>query len=212
MYARLFTRGWDVFAPGLPICFHQWQRSSRPHTWQQAAADLAHATEQPGHARGQAGQAAVVGQAGQAADKRAQERWRSQSKVRYVCGMQPWPGLAGEAVGAGSEQEPEPVSGPGFEPGTSKVGHRGGAEGQQGRGGVGVTAGGQSAPPGWQVGGMWGLGTVRSLAQLEEHLGVCFAAQTVSESPYPGLQTRTTSATLPHSPAPSCSRAYSFEL
>jgi len=32
MLARLFTHGWDVFCPGCPIAFHQWERSARPHT------------------------------------------------------------------------------------------------------------------------------------------------------------------------------------
>eukprot|EP00198_Chlamydomonas_reinhardtii_P013074 XP_001702411.1 predicted protein [Chlamydomonas reinhardtii] len=34
MAARGWTRGWDVYAPALPLAFHQWQRSSRQHTYQ----------------------------------------------------------------------------------------------------------------------------------------------------------------------------------
>ena len=32
MLARMWTRGWRVYAPCTPITFHQWERSSRAHT------------------------------------------------------------------------------------------------------------------------------------------------------------------------------------
>ena len=32
MLARMWTRGWRVYAPCAPITFHQWERSSRAHT------------------------------------------------------------------------------------------------------------------------------------------------------------------------------------
>ncbi|GIL69568.1 hypothetical protein Vretifemale_495 [Volvox reticuliferus] len=34
MLARMWTRGWDVFAPAVPLAFHQWERSARAHTYQ----------------------------------------------------------------------------------------------------------------------------------------------------------------------------------
>jgi hypothetical protein len=40
MYGRLFTRGWDVFSPSVPIAFHQWERSARATT--PAKVGLAH--------------------------------------------------------------------------------------------------------------------------------------------------------------------------
>jgi hypothetical protein len=32
--ARMWTRGWEVFAPSTPIAFHQWERSARPSSYQ----------------------------------------------------------------------------------------------------------------------------------------------------------------------------------
>lgn len=32
--ARMWTRGWQIFAPSVPICFHKYERSSRSHTFQ----------------------------------------------------------------------------------------------------------------------------------------------------------------------------------
>ena len=34
MLARMWTRGWRVFAPSVPIAFHQWRRGERVHTYQ----------------------------------------------------------------------------------------------------------------------------------------------------------------------------------
>ena len=34
MLARMWTRGWRVFAPSVPIVFHQWERSVRAHAFQ----------------------------------------------------------------------------------------------------------------------------------------------------------------------------------
>ncbi|GFR46699.1 hypothetical protein Agub_g8318, partial [Astrephomene gubernaculifera] len=34
MLARSWSRGWRVFAPALPLAFHQWQRGARAHTYQ----------------------------------------------------------------------------------------------------------------------------------------------------------------------------------
>ena len=34
MLARMWTRGWRFYAPSLPICYHKYERSSRPHTFQ----------------------------------------------------------------------------------------------------------------------------------------------------------------------------------
>jgi hypothetical protein len=31
---RMWTRGWEVFAPSTPIGFHQWERSARPSSYQ----------------------------------------------------------------------------------------------------------------------------------------------------------------------------------
>ncbi|GIL48603.1 hypothetical protein Vafri_5080, partial [Volvox africanus] len=39
MLARMYTRGWDVFAPAVPLAFHQWERSARAHTYQRDMAD-----------------------------------------------------------------------------------------------------------------------------------------------------------------------------
>jgi hypothetical protein len=59
-------------------------------------------------------------------------------------------------------------------------------------GGVGCSRGWRSvtpeallAPPGeddWGVGRMWGLGTVRSLEQLQEHMGVDFRKRSIVSS------------------------------
>lgn len=34
MLLRMWTRGWDVFAPTQPVVFHQWERSARPSNYQ----------------------------------------------------------------------------------------------------------------------------------------------------------------------------------
>ena len=33
MLARMWTRGWDVYAPPAAVVFHMWERSERPHTF-----------------------------------------------------------------------------------------------------------------------------------------------------------------------------------
>jgi hypothetical protein len=34
MLLRMWTRGWDVYAPTQPLAFHQWERSARAHSYQ----------------------------------------------------------------------------------------------------------------------------------------------------------------------------------
>ncbi|GLI62639.1 hypothetical protein VaNZ11_005305 [Volvox africanus] len=41
MLARMWTRGWDVFAPAVPLAFHQWERSARAHPCQRDMASEA---------------------------------------------------------------------------------------------------------------------------------------------------------------------------
>lgn len=34
MLLRMWTRGWGVWAPSRALAFHQWERTSRPHSYQ----------------------------------------------------------------------------------------------------------------------------------------------------------------------------------
>lgn len=34
MLLRMWTRGWDVYAPTQPLAFHQWERSARGNSYQ----------------------------------------------------------------------------------------------------------------------------------------------------------------------------------
>lgn len=34
MLLRMWTRGWDVYAPTQPLAFHKWERSARAHSYQ----------------------------------------------------------------------------------------------------------------------------------------------------------------------------------
>eukprot|EP00798_Chlamydomonas_sp_ICE-L_P021622 gene21622-28625_t len=67
MLARMWTRGWDVYAPGCQVLFHQWERSSRASTYQSDAVSEPGPTE------------------------RYSRREQSQAKVRAVLGAGRWP-------------------------------------------------------------------------------------------------------------------------
>jgi len=55
MLARLFTHGYDIFSPGVPIAFHQWQRSVRTHTPFKVCVTLSASAHRHMHAHNSAG-------------------------------------------------------------------------------------------------------------------------------------------------------------
>ncbi len=199
MLARAWTRGWDVFAPAVPLAFHQWERAARLHTYQRDHHHGANgvavgavgsvkpvgadgAGETPGMAVGGAsGAAAGVGEA-----KVEEEVVVEDAGVGAAGG-----GAGGGEGGVAAEAEVEASVGAQREASRARVlgvlgvtGCTGSGGGGTAPGGAGVRVGagrggGGSVEEDWAVGGVWGLGTVRSLQQLQEHLGVDFAAREV---------------------------------
>ena len=149
--ARLWTAGYDVFAFGVPVAFHQWERGARAATYQRDHRPAAAAGGAAGGSGGGAAGGDVDGGAregggghdggGKGASARAAcaadaaaaaaERAASQAVVRAVLSGAAPPPEAAAALGAAAED---------FAPG-----------------------------------GAWGLGRARALAGLEAHCGVSFA-------------------------------------
>ena len=168
MAARGWTRGWDVFAPARPLAFHQWQRSSRQHTYQRdvrvaaAAGEKEVGEKEAGEKEAGEKEAGEKGEGGEeGGEERAEEvaalRRRSQARVLAVLRTGGGDGEAGggdRGSGAafallGREQELQP-------------GRREEQEEQEGQG----------QEEGWPVGHVWGLGRERSLAELAAAFGV----------------------------------------
>ncbi|EFJ43296.1 hypothetical protein VOLCADRAFT_96541 [Volvox carteri f. nagariensis] len=93
MLARMWTRGWDVFAPAVPLAFHQWERSARQHTYQR---DL----------MGGRGQVSKGRQQGQGQGTEARERHEQEEKGEQVEQVQ-----AGGAVLGSARSDRESESG-----------------------------------------------------------------------------------------------------
>lgn len=191
MLARAWTRGWDVFAPAVPLAFHQWERAARLHTYQRdhhnsavgvavgaVEADGAGvAGEPPGVAVG-----AMRGTAAGAEEAEVEEENGGVGAGGGGSGGGRGLGLAAEAEGSvAAQREASRARVLGVLGVTGCAGSRRGEESPGGGEGAVQEQGGASGgmEQDWAVGGVWGLGTVRSLQQLHEHLGVDFAARKV---------------------------------
>lgn len=187
MQARMWTRGWDVWAPAAPIVFHQWERSCRAHSFQ---ADRAAAAPQPPSApassKGPAAAAAIstadraVGATGvlehsASEGSAAWAAWReqratSEARVLQVLGVQG----GSSSLAAHAVPTPSTVPRDGC---VSQHADTAGLPATSAHGAVPHEHRHSAAGSAWMLGGVWGLGTVRSLAALEAHLGVSFATR-----------------------------------
>lgn len=138
--ARMWTRGWDVWVPGVIITVHQWARSARGKGQQGRQGEE---QRQGQGARGSSYQA----------DGLVDAAARKASQQRVLCMLR---GIASDGADAA------PCSA---------------------AAGSAAVAAGSPLPDeaAWAVGGVWGLGTVRSLQALWEACGVDFGARVVSE-------------------------------
>jgi hypothetical protein len=157
--ARLYTAGYDVFAPARCVAWHQWGETRGKRAERAAAAAAAAAVDEAGGSGAAAGAktyAALV-----AGDAQAQrERAASERRVRRLL-------AGGEQVGLGGAAERarpalEPLWWGGLTPG-------------------GGAAEDDDSDPDWRPGGRWGLGTARPLQALYARCGVDFSARRVSE-------------------------------
>ncbi|PNG99418.1 [Skp1-protein]-hydroxyproline N-acetylglucosaminyltransferase, partial [Tetrabaena socialis] len=73
MLARMWTRGWDVFAPAVPLAFHQWERAARAHTYQRARSAADEAAREAAAAQRRSSEARVLCVLGCAAAREAAE-------------------------------------------------------------------------------------------------------------------------------------------
>ncbi len=165
MLARMWTHGWDVYAPSCTIAAHQWTRSARKSSYQ--AADLIIASQRAAsqaRVRGMLlGEAATTSAAAVSADSSKQHAGET-ARVDAVAHM---------ALAAST---------------SSKSSHACAVDDgciQH----FAVTASGScsaasllAAPEeaDWAPGGKWGLGMRRTLAQFEMRCGVSFALRQVS--------------------------------
>ncbi|GLC55882.1 hypothetical protein PLESTB_001039600 [Pleodorina starrii] len=194
MLARMWTRGWDVFAPAGPLAFHQWERSVRDHTYQRdmaatkeaavAVATAPSAAEAPGAA---VATAQVQAQSAEDTTTTGQEQGQEQGPGRDVRGGEPQAGEGQADAGSGGGGSAataaaavarrlsqarvlEMLSG-------GSAAAKGEGDGQVVSHGCGGWGGGGG---GWAAGEVWGLGTVRSLAQLAAAGCVDYGARTVA--------------------------------
>ncbi|KAG2482984.1 hypothetical protein HYH03_018110 [Edaphochlamys debaryana] len=191
MLARMWTRGYDTFAPSVPLAFHAWDRSARVHTYQRDL--LPTPTPAPGASSGPNSGADVSTGSGTAGGLRASDRTGSGMALGETgVGWGLSPTLEEEEEGREMEVARKEAA----------VLRRrsqarvlavlsGGAATGAGEDGVGPDGCGDPGVGGeasWGVGGVWGLGRVRTLQQLAEAVGVDFAARVVdSRAAWGGL-------------------------
>jgi hypothetical protein len=193
---RMWSRGWDVYAPAATCLAHQWERGAREASWQKDTGPR-EASWQKDTGRTQGSSAIASSSSG--AVSSAGGAAGSQQEAVELGSSGAHGGKAGpstqhaDTAAAGSTAPHEPGSGePAAAEAEAAAAASAAAKAQQrresqhrvlamlrGEGQAGQH-GQQAGTDGWGVGQRWGLGTQRSLQQWCEHLGVDFCSRAVS--------------------------------
>ena len=159
MLARMWTRGWRVFAPSVPITFHQWERSLRVHTLQTVCRVLGQIFAFPVHLPSTTLMMAPISFQDNLLDHGS--RRQSQLKVLAVLGASSWP----------ETPVPNQTS---IDPLASTYSLETGSA---------ITS---ALPAGWRVGEVWGLGQEATLGDFMSHVGVNFSTRSIEEKGFLG--------------------------
>lgn len=202
--ARVWTRGYDVFAPSAAPAFHQWARGARAASYQSDGRVRGRVRLLRAHARACSRLGALCFRLarGRRAGARLARAWGAWSRVRQhqssAAAARGTPAQVVEAARAAAQRRVLYVLGAASSPGEAgAVAAPAGAEAEAEGEPAGLataaaaevpSAGGRRGanghlgplPPAddaaaWRPGGVWGLGLARSLQDLERHCGTPLA-------------------------------------